>query len=709
MYSSTKIYVYYTRNTYTLNVLAGDNIGIIKINDKEETQNTFKYGETVNISATLANLNGYTYSNFRWETSNESILASIIANNTTLEMPAANTTVTAVADREINTYNITYTLDGGTVEGKNPTTYTVESDNITLINPTKTGYTFAGWTGTGLTEPTKNVIISTGSYGNKKYTATWAINEYTVTYDYASNGGKSSTVTSAEFNYNTAIDLTPVATKDNYEFIGWNTDKNATTGIDTLTMGTKDVTLYAIYAKDVVVKFDKNGGSEDVTTTYKMYNTNTSLEITMPEPTTFAGWTFNGYAKQNNATSGDSKGTKETITVAENITNITYYHTWKKTITFNANKPANAEDSYKVTMNEAQREIYYNNSFGTLPTNPSLSGWTFAGWFTSNNGGTQITQDTLAQEVPANVYAKWTLSTSISVSPETVVLDLSDNKTQKITVTGSNYGNVTYESEDSKIATVDENGVITAVKNGTTTIIVTGSNGKVTDTTQVTVVTRPTSVKISQDSSTIGVVANNTVQLNATVGPETANEDNKVTWTSSNESIAKVDPVTGVVTGISDGKVIITATTENGCADTCEITVDGIAPTVEVSMDNANYKKSHTATITITDTVSGLPASQEISYAWTTNKDEAPENWNTTTVTATAGATSASTTIEAPSDLTGVYYLWVKSGIKDNFENTTTQNYINTQATANLDNIAPTVTINPNTKEYTIAVACVFI
>ena len=48
------------------------------------------------------------------------------------------------------TYTITYQLDGGTASG-NPTKYTIESEAITLKNPTKTGYTFAGWSGDGLT------------------------------------------------------------------------------------------------------------------------------------------------------------------------------------------------------------------------------------------------------------------------------------------------------------------------------------------------------------------------------------------------------------------------------------------------------------------------------------------------------------------------------------------------------------------------------
>ncbi len=80
-------------------------------------------------------------------------------------------------------YAISYTLDGGTVAAEaNPAEYSAGSGAITLINPTKTGYDFAGWTGTGLTEPTTAVTIPAGSYGTRAYTATWTPAEvnYTV-------------------------------------------------------------------------------------------------------------------------------------------------------------------------------------------------------------------------------------------------------------------------------------------------------------------------------------------------------------------------------------------------------------------------------------------------------------------------------------------------------------------------------------------------
>jgi len=71
-------------------------------------------------------------------------------------------------------YTITYNgEEEATFATANPTTYTIESDAITLNNPSKTGYTFAGWTGTGLDAATISVTIAQGSTGDRSYTATW--------------------------------------------------------------------------------------------------------------------------------------------------------------------------------------------------------------------------------------------------------------------------------------------------------------------------------------------------------------------------------------------------------------------------------------------------------------------------------------------------------------------------------------------------------
>ena len=71
-------------------------------------------------------------------------------------------------------YKISYKLNGGTLASENPTKYTQNSGPITLINPTRERYVFAGWTGTGLDGPTMTVTIPSGSTGDRSYSATWA-------------------------------------------------------------------------------------------------------------------------------------------------------------------------------------------------------------------------------------------------------------------------------------------------------------------------------------------------------------------------------------------------------------------------------------------------------------------------------------------------------------------------------------------------------
>ena len=78
-------------------------------------------------------------------------------------------------------YTISYDLQGGAVGTSNPKTYNIETASFTLNNPTKTGYTFIGWTGSNGTTANTKVTIAKGSTGNKTYKANWKINTFTVT------------------------------------------------------------------------------------------------------------------------------------------------------------------------------------------------------------------------------------------------------------------------------------------------------------------------------------------------------------------------------------------------------------------------------------------------------------------------------------------------------------------------------------------------
>ncbi len=112
-------------------------------------------------------------------------------------------------------YVIRYRLDGGTAS--NPIEYGVEDDAITLIAPQKTGYTFIGWTGTGLEAPSMTVTIPSGSHGDRIYTANWQANTYSVTFDPA---GGNMDVSEATYAYNQSVTL-PTPERDAYTFAGW--------------------------------------------------------------------------------------------------------------------------------------------------------------------------------------------------------------------------------------------------------------------------------------------------------------------------------------------------------------------------------------------------------------------------------------------------------------------------------------------------------
>ncbi len=86
-------------------------------------------------------------------------------------LPTSNKTY--YAHWSLNPYAITYDLAGGSVSG-NPTTYNTETATFTLKSPVKQGYTFTGWSGTGLSgSANKTVTIEKGSVGDRTYTAHW--------------------------------------------------------------------------------------------------------------------------------------------------------------------------------------------------------------------------------------------------------------------------------------------------------------------------------------------------------------------------------------------------------------------------------------------------------------------------------------------------------------------------------------------------------
>ncbi len=155
--------------TYTTSGITSYGTGI-------KYNNVFYAGVDDKVSLTLSSdqpAEGYSFSGYN-ATPDGATLTGSDANGWMLTMPDADVTIGAMYSPV--TYSITYELGGGALpEGRaNPESYTVESETFTLVNPERDGYVFAGWTGGGLSEPTKEVTIATGSTtGNKTFTATW--------------------------------------------------------------------------------------------------------------------------------------------------------------------------------------------------------------------------------------------------------------------------------------------------------------------------------------------------------------------------------------------------------------------------------------------------------------------------------------------------------------------------------------------------------
>ena len=109
----------------------------------------------------------------------------------------------------------------------------------------------------------------------------------TVTYDYRTNGGTSADKETVKTYYGADADLSVAAYKNGWEHAGWNTESDSETGLPRYTV-TGNVTLYAVYRKDITVTF------VDFAQTYKregsMYNNDTYALIDAPQCSTYGGW-----------------------------------------------------------------------------------------------------------------------------------------------------------------------------------------------------------------------------------------------------------------------------------------------------------------------------------------------------------------------------------------------------------------------------------
>lgn len=291
-----------------------------------------------------------------------------------IEIPQGSTgDRTYTANWQVIEYTIITLLEGGNAGSSGEYFYTVEQ-TVTLPTPTRTGYTFLGWTGEGITTPQPNVTIPKGSTGDKKYIENWKLTEYNITMDLNGGSGQEKvvyTITDEEFEL-------PTPTRNGYEFVGW-TGERITTPQTSVKIPKGSTGNKAYTANWKVIRYTitlvTNGGAVIASIRYTVEDS-----VTLPIPPErpdyeFSGWTLDG--------SGQFPSTPMIIPKGSTGDRI-YKAEWREatyTITF---------VSHGRVYNWVQYTINNQIYFGAPEEDPSyyLPGYTFVGWKIDGVSGT---------------------------------------------------------------------------------------------------------------------------------------------------------------------------------------------------------------------------------------------------------------------------------------------------------------------------------
>ncbi len=327
---------------------------------------------------------------------------------------------------------------------------------ITLPSASRTGYTFAGWytAASGGNKVGDAGASYTPAAGIKLY-AHWNVNSQTVTYNATENGGTfgsaSGYSSTATVNYGAAVDVSKTnryGTKSGWTFVGWNTNKDATTALSSYTMGTSNVTLYAIYSKTFTATFIYyNNKTTEVPKT--IYNKATApVSITAPGALgTPSGYSFRGWSTDKAANAKITVAVSGSISISADVT---YYASYQKTVTaifyYSTLTKDNFTYSVKASTTTAAAIQYYGYT-GTIIN----SNFTVPSAVTSSTGGASaenyigvanaINSATVVTPTTANTkfYAVYTESLTFYYYNGTA--HTSTTLTRRMLCDGTNYAN----------------------------------------------------------------------------------------------------------------------------------------------------------------------------------------------------------------------------------------------------------------------------
>ena len=303
--------------------------------------------------------------------------------------------ITLYAKWTINTYTITYS--GIDEDATNPnadiTTYTVESNTISLADASKTGYTFDGWFDA---EGNKVTSIDKGSTGNKTFTAQWTIEEYEVTFMTNCYNGTSDKPINYSFvvSYNEKASeyvqrISPL-TREGYTLEGWYTDSTFKNKYDFDTPVTAALTLYANWTINTyTITYSSDYGEALAVKTVEWGTKLSEDDIAEIEA---EGWVFKGWKIGETST----YATTDT-TVTDNITLTADWSIAQITI------------SYETTHGTAPetQTVDYGTVLDEYLTEIDADGYDFDGWLVA--GKAAVAETTLTADI--TLTASWTVKT----------------------------------------------------------------------------------------------------------------------------------------------------------------------------------------------------------------------------------------------------------------------------------------------------------
>ena len=362
---TTSVDIY--RQTYNVTVTY-DNADAFSAKSGE---GTYRWGENVTASVTLSEKTAqYTYKWAGFETASRLTFrngTSKTTNPVTFVMPEENVTLKACSASQTNEYTVTvehYYMD---TSGNYPDKPSVAEALTPYYGETLVHKNLAREI-KGLSFNENKTIQENGNRTQTLVTGNTVIRLYydrtvcTVTYDYRTNGGTSADKETVKTYYGADADLSVAAYKNGWEHAGWNTKSDSETGLTRYTV-TGNVTLYAVYRKDITVTF------VDFAQTYKregsMYNNDTYALIDAPQCSTYGGWKnvsdvtavgFNSWADitAEGAEKMEVKSGQTDLRMSENAT---YYTVCSAAVTLSYELNGGTEND---TTKPVKEEVYCN-------------------------------------------------------------------------------------------------------------------------------------------------------------------------------------------------------------------------------------------------------------------------------------------------------------------------------------------------------------